>query len=76
MALPRYSSKANLELKTVQNDVKDELKFYHAHGGRSIVDATNIGIGRNLTELVELSNASGVNIIAGGGTRSWGAQQF
>ncbi|XP_071798173.1 N-acetyltaurine hydrolase-like [Asterias amurensis] len=62
-----YSSKANLELKTVQNDVKDELKFYHAHGGRSIVDATNIGIGRNLTELVELSNASGVNIIAGGG---------
>ena len=51
----------------MQKDVKGELQFFHENGGRSIVDATTIGIGRNLTELVELSKESGVNIIAGAG---------
>ncbi|XP_038051193.1 phosphotriesterase-related protein-like [Patiria miniata] len=62
-----YSCWDNLELKTVQKDVTNELKFFYENGGRSVVDATTIGIGRNLTELAELSKESGVNIIAGGG---------
>ncbi|XP_022095220.1 phosphotriesterase-related protein-like [Acanthaster planci] len=62
-----YSCWDNLELKTVQKDVMKELQFFHENGGRSIVDATTIGIGRNLTELAELSKESGVNIIAGAG---------
>ncbi|XP_072033956.1 N-acetyltaurine hydrolase-like isoform X2 [Amphiura filiformis] len=62
-----YSNKENLFLLDEMDAWKEELNFYHQHGGRSIVDVTNRGIGRDVKVLVELSKATGVNLISGGG---------
>lgn len=46
---------------------KQELKFFHQNGGRTMVDVTNHGIGRDVKVLKELSQATDVNLIAGTG---------
>jgi phosphotriesterase-related protein len=46
---------------------EDELHRYRALGGRSMIETTCIGIGRDLKRLSALSERTGVNIIAGTG---------
>ena len=60
------SSKDNL----VYQDVKDacnELDHYRNSGGNTIVDVTNIGLGRDPKKLKEISSKTGVNIVMGSG---------
>lgn len=45
----------------------EELARFKAAGGGTVVDPTNIGLGRNPEALVRLSRASGVNILMGTG---------
>ena len=44
-----------------------ELERYRWAGGESLVDVTCYGIGRNLPALVEISRATGLNIVLGTG---------
>jgi phosphotriesterase-related protein len=46
---------------------EEELNRYRALGGHSIIETTCLGIGRNLRGLRELSERTGVNIVAGTG---------
>lgn len=46
---------------------KKEIMFFKNAGGRTIVDATMPGIGRNPVELKKLSEETGLNIIMGTG---------
>jgi phosphotriesterase-related protein len=48
-------------------DTIDELKAVHAAGGRTVVDLTLDAMGLRLSELPEISRASGVNICMGCG---------
>jgi len=50
----------------VQTAIEEVLEFKYA-GGDSIVDATNIGIGRDPLALARISRATGLNIVMGGG---------
>ena len=43
----------------------DEINLYRQHGGRSLVDATSIGIARDPRGLVQISRATGVNVVMG-----------
>jgi phosphotriesterase-related protein len=55
---------------TILDDVPlatDEVAAFAAAGGRSIVETTNIGIGRDPTGLAAVSRATGVNIVMGTG---------
>lgn len=45
----------------------DELDWFARAGGRTVVDATSIGIGRNPHALAELSTRTGVNVVMGSG---------
>jgi predicted metal-dependent phosphotriesterase family hydrolase len=45
----------------------DEIAAFFAAGGRSIVETTSIGIGRDPAGLRRISEASGVNIVMGAG---------
>lgn len=49
------------------DDTIEELMLFKNQGGSSIVDLTNIGLGRNPFTLLSLYNATGVNIIMGTG---------
>lgn len=62
-----YSNKANVILTEEHDAWKQELKFFHQNGGRTMVDVTNHGIGRDVKVLKELSQATDVNLIAGTG---------
>ncbi len=44
--------------------IRDELKLYRAAGGGSLLDCQPGGCGRNANKLMELSKATGVQIIA------------
>src|SRR5579872_3804646 len=59
-------SKDNLILNDVDLAVKEALVFKKS-GGRSIVDQTSVGIGRNAESLRVISKRTGLNIIAGSG---------
>lgn len=50
-----------------ENLVINELKYFTDAGGKSIVDVTSIGLGRNPEGVKRISEASGVNIILGSG---------
>lgn len=52
----------------------EEVGRYAAMGGQTIVDATGLGVGRDLALLRRVSERSGVNIIAGTGYYLDGAQ--
>ena len=45
----------------------EEVALYAAAGGRTIVDTTSMGIGRDPAGLAEVSRATGVNIVMGTG---------
>ncbi len=45
----------------------DELGWFARAGGRTVVDATSIGIGRDPHALAELSTRTGVNVVMGSG---------
>jgi phosphotriesterase-related protein len=47
--------------------INEELTAYKALGGGALVDVTPIGIGRDLTRLARLSQATGLHIVAGAG---------
>lgn len=48
-------------------DAAEELSAYVAQGGRTVVEVTPEGQGRDLEGLAALSRETGVNIVAGGG---------
>ncbi len=60
------SSRDNVELKDEQVAVV-ELKRFAAAGGRSIVDPTNIGLGRDPLALARIARLTGMNIVMGAG---------
>jgi phosphotriesterase-related protein len=47
--------------------INEELAAYKALGGGTLVDVTPIGIGRDLTRLARLAQATGLHIVAGAG---------
>jgi len=47
--------------------INEELAAYKALGGGTLVDVTPIGIGRDLTRLARISQATGLHIVAGAG---------
>ncbi len=51
----------NAELAT------EELKKFHELGGRTVVDPTNVGIGRDPATLRKISQETGLNIVMGAG---------
>lgn len=65
----RYHPQSNLDnLQFVDEDlaVAEVLRFKRA-GGCSVVDMTNIGIGRDPLALARISRATGLNIVMGAG---------
>ena len=58
------SSKDNL-IYTDINDACQELNSYKKSGGNTIVDVTNIGLGRDPKKLRTISKKTGVNIVMG-----------
>ena len=61
-----FRNRDNLELLDEEMAIY-EIGLFKAAGGRTIVDATTIGIGRNPQALVNVANATGVNIVMGAG---------
>ena len=58
------SSKDNL-IYTDINDACQEFNYYKKSGGNTIVDVTNIGLGRDPEKLRTISKKTGVNIVMG-----------
>lgn len=54
----------NCRLDDVDASV-EELGLFQAAGGRTVVEVTNPGIGRDPLKLVEISNRTGMNIVMG-----------
>jgi phosphotriesterase-related protein len=47
--------------------VAEEVQMYRNAGGNSIIDVTNIGLGRNPVALQQISRATGVQVVMGTG---------
>ncbi|XP_058036894.1 phosphotriesterase-related protein isoform X3 [Ahaetulla prasina] len=62
-----YSHKENLLLYEETDAVREELLHYKAAGGGSIVENTTTGIMRDVKILKQLSEETGVHVIAGAG---------
>jgi phosphotriesterase-related protein len=45
----------------------EELKFFVEYGGQTVVDPTNLGIGRDPSALQRISRRTGLNIVMGAG---------
>lgn|SRR5574341_368933 len=56
-----------LEQTLTHNDILNDLQVYYRLGGRSIVELTNIGMGRDAVGLSQISQETGLNIICGTG---------
>ena len=65
--------KDNVMMLDVQTQTK-EMLFFHRAGGRTVVDATTVGLGRDVTLLKQMADTTGLNIIAGAGFYVEGAQ--
>lgn len=61
-----FSNKENLVLSDERLAV-EELTHYRNWGGRTIVDVSSVGLGRDPLALRRISEATGLNIIAGAG---------
>lgn len=61
-----YSNRDNLRLLGEEEAVKEFLMFKHA-GGHSVVDNTNVNLGRDPDALCRVARATGLNIIMGSG---------
>lgn len=62
----RHHTAYDLRLDSIETAV-DELSHYSTAGGRSIVDATSIGLGRDPAGLTAIARQSGVQIVMGSG---------
>lgn len=62
----REHSSESMRLLSV-DDAVEELGHYTHHGGRSVVEATSIGLGRDPAALAHIARVSGVNIVMGSG---------
>lgn len=62
--ISKYSGRADNRVMDVEL-VADELADFHEAGGRSIIEMTPEGIGRDAVKLREISEASGVQVISG-----------
>ena len=60
----RWPNKENSGLDDIPTQI-EEVELYKELGGTALVDATNIGIGRDPIGLERISRATGVNIIMG-----------
>jgi phosphotriesterase-related protein len=56
----------NLQLMDEEIAVKEGLLYKHS-GGHSVVDVTNVGIGRDPLALARIARATGLNIVMGSG---------
>ena len=56
----------NVRLMDVQTQIKELMQFKFA-GGRTVVDATNVGIGRDPYLLRQVADSTGLQVIAGAG---------
>ncbi len=65
----RYHRLSNIDNARLQDEetADRELRLFKIAGGNSLVELTNIGIGRNPAALVRLSKTTGINIIMGSG---------
>jgi phosphotriesterase-related protein len=65
----RYHFFGNLDNLLMQDEQEaiEELAHYRLAGGNSIVEMSNIGIGRDPAALMRISRATGLNIIMGSG---------
>ena len=61
-----FSNKDNLEVLDEDTAISEAL-LYKKAGGRTIVDATTIGIGRDPLALARIARATGLNIVMGAG---------
>lgn len=61
-----YALKDNLLIDDYETQKKEILRFKEA-GGKTIVDATTIGIGRNPLLLRKIAEETGLNVICGAG---------
>jgi phosphotriesterase-related protein len=55
-----------------------ELNYFRAAGGRTLVELSNIGIGRNPEGIKRISTATGINVIMGSGfyKDAWVSNEF
>ena len=60
------SNRDNVELKS-EDVAVEELKHFVAAGGRSIIDPTNIGLGRDPNALARVARLTGMNVVMGAG---------
>ena len=60
------SSKDNLTYNNIEDACK-ELIHYKNSGGKTIVDVTNVGLGRDPKKLKSISSKTGINIVMGSG---------
>lgn len=70
IVMPHEHLALALSLERTVDDMQaleQELRDLSAWGCRTIVELSNIGMGRDITRLVRLSQTSGLNIIAGTG---------
>ena len=61
-----FSLRENVSLADERQAI-EELTWYKEAGGRSLVELTSIGIGRNVQGLRRIANATGIHIVAGCG---------
>ena len=61
-----YSNLDNVQLLDEKTAI-EELMRYHLAGGCTVIDMTNIGLGRDPLALARISRATGLNIIMGAG---------
>lgn len=63
----RYNWTSNINNMEMLNEETaiEEVSFYARSGGGTIVDATNIGIGRDPLALTRIARATGLNIVMG-----------
>jgi phosphotriesterase-related protein len=55
------------QLTRDREDILEELGHYRAAGGRSIVDLTVDGVGRDPAWLTDVATASGLHVVMGSG---------
>lgn len=62
-----FAGHTNLESATMldENLAIEEASHFRHHGGKTIVDATSIGLGRNPKGLQRIAQATGLNVIMG-----------
>ena len=67
---PGWGTSADFNYDRIMYDVElqvEELSYFKAAGGRTIVSATNIGIGRDPLALRRISQEAGVQVVMGTG---------